>query len=163
MISELNLTTGGTSSSSGGRFNKLLAENQTLTRFVAQGFQFNEAAMVASLEKNFHLLDVEIIQGYSLEYLLVFFIKKYIIVRSIEDQRQQQIVSRNKRVSWPIVHRMILNSCIAMSPLQLPPYVLLEIFDWLPLIEKHVSHVKKIHLIEKIAATIRKVKKIEIQ
>lgn len=49
------------------------------------------------------------------------------------------------------VHNLFMNNCIAFLPIQLPPYVLLEIFDWLPdCSDNDLSHFKKIRLIEKI-------------
>ena len=54
----------------------------------------------------------------------------------------------------------MLDICIAFAPLRLPPYVLLEICDWLPVaydgsdgnesLMHVVSHVKKIRLIESV-------------
>ena len=54
----------------------------------------------------------------------------------------------------------MLDICIAFAPMRLPPYVLLEIYDWLPVaypasdenesLMHLVSHVKKIRLIESV-------------
>lgn len=44
------------------------------------------------------------------------------------------------------VHPMLLDICIAMYPLDLPPYVLLEIFDFLPHM-RWARHKAKIDLI----------------
>jgi hypothetical protein len=57
------------------------------------------------------------------------------------------LLQRNQSLQWSFVHAALLGVCVAFSPLHLPPYVLLEIFDWLPLME-HVSHLRKIRLIE---------------
>ncbi len=54
------------------------------------------------------------------------------------------------------MHAHILNICIAMAPLKLPNYVMLEIIDWLPHYYHGVSHQRKIALIESISRTIRK-------
>jgi hypothetical protein len=54
-------------------------------------------------------------------------------------------------------HPEIVGICIAMSPLELPPYVLLWIIDWLPNYDL-LSHHKKIHLIESIRNSISKLK-----
>jgi hypothetical protein len=56
------------------------------------------------------------------------------------------------------VHVVILNICIAMSSLQLPNYVLLEIIDWLPYYEAAISHLKKIRLIEAANRSISRLK-----
>lgn len=45
-----------------------------------------------------------------------------------------------------------------MSSLRLPPYVLLEIVDWLPFYERVVSHRRKIRLIESVRDSIRKIR-----
>jgi rubredoxin len=47
--------------------------------------------------------------------------------------------------------------CLAMSSLQLPPYVLRWIIDWLPNYDR-LSHHKKIRLIESVRASIWKIK-----
>jgi hypothetical protein len=51
----------------------------------------------------------------------------------------------------------IVDVCIALSSLQLLPYVLLWIVDFLPNFDK-LSHVKKIRLIESVRASILKFK-----
>lgn len=51
---------------------------------------------------------------------------------------------------------IIKDICIAFAPLQLPPYVLLEIVDWLPHIE-YERHFKKISLINSMRDSIRKI------
>jgi hypothetical protein len=53
-------------------------------------------------------------------------------------------------------HPDIIDICLALAPFDLPPYVLLEIIDWLPQFEK-VSHHKKIHLIQSVWNSIRKI------
>jgi hypothetical protein len=67
---------------------------------------------------------------------------------------------RNRALEWSLVHANLLDVCVAFSPFELPPYVLLEIFDWLPTRHEvqgcnwnqssmhHVSHIKKIRLLE---------------
>jgi hypothetical protein len=50
-----------------------------------------------------------------------------------------------------------LDICLAMSPMQLPNYVLLEIIDWLPHWEVAVRRFKKITLIENINRSISRV------
>ena len=51
----------------------------------------------------------------------------------------------------------IIGICLALAPLELPPYVLLWIVDWLPRYDL-LSHHKKIHLIESVVKSIRKLK-----
>eukprot|EP00019_Armaparvus_languidus_P013365 CAMPEP_0168584504 /NCGR_PEP_ID=MMETSP0420-20121227/3176_1 /TAXON_ID=498008 /ORGANISM="Pessonella sp." /LENGTH=529 /DNA_ID=CAMNT_0008619313 /DNA_START=681 /DNA_END=2270 /DNA_ORIENTATION=- len=48
--------------------------------------------------------------------------------------------------SWQTIHSFILKTYIALYPLQLPPYVVLHILEFLPLLDR-VSHVKKISLL----------------
>ena len=51
----------------------------------------------------------------------------------------------------------IVGICLALASLELPPYVLLWIVDWLPRYDL-LSHHKKIHLIESVVTSIRKLK-----
>lgn len=75
---------------------------------------------------------------------------------SIVDEfpRIDTFLKRNELLQWKNVRLWILDAVIAMSPLQLPPYVLLWIFDQLPHMERGVSHVKKIRLIESVRNSI---------
>lgn len=58
-----------------------------------------------------------------------------------------ECLRRNRSLVWQkALHDKVVEFCLAMGPMQLPPYVLLEIFDWLPLME-HVRHWNKIQLI----------------
>lgn len=57
-------------------------------------------------------------------------------------------------------HADIINICLALAPLDLPPYVLLWIMDWLPNYDR-LSHHKKIELIESVVKSIRAVKGME--
>lgn len=58
-------------------------------------------------------------------------------------------------------HNLLLNYCISFLPLQLPPYVMLEIFDWLPdSSDEYMSHFKKIELIVKIVKFYKERQKI---
>lgn len=70
----------------------------------------------------------------------------------LENARKLQV-----RVRTQEIHRDILNIAIALSPLRLPPYVLLHIVDWLSLAGYHVcdivkdkNHIMKIRMIEKV-------------
>ena len=58
---------------------------------------------------------------------------------------------------------MILDICLAMSPMQLPNYVLLEIIDWLPYYEVAVRRLKKITLIENVNRSCHKFREDSIQ
>ena len=73
----------------------------------------------------------------------------------------KSIVERNKRIDWPIVHAELLDYLLAITQLKvnspggrLPPYVMLEIFDWLPCMDK-VNHYKKIKLINSVLHSVR--------
>lgn len=69
----------------------------------------------------------------------------------------QRALRRNRAIAWrPHLHESLLQYCLAMMPLQLPPYILLWIHDWLPLMHL-VSHVRKIQLIEDVVRSCRKV------
>ena len=61
---------------------------------------------------------------------------------------------------------MLLDVCIAFAPMRLPPYVLLEIVDWLPMYEDAEAdqsfmqlcpHIKKIRLIEGVQRSQRNI------
>lgn len=58
---------------------------------------------------------------------------------------------------WPFYHDAILSAALALG-MYLPPYVLLEIVDWLPRMGRN-SRVKKIGLLEGVAASIRRLGK----
>jgi len=65
----------------------------------------------------------------------------------------------NKQLQWSLIHPYLLDLCIVFAPVRLPPYVMLEIVDWLPTpnaIEgidfnescmHRVSHINKIRLL----------------
>lgn len=62
---------------------------------------------------------------------------------------------RDIEIHWKrTVFYKLRNFCIVLAPFSLPPYVLLEIFDWLPLMFRYVDHRKKIELIQKISRFI---------
>lgn len=71
----------------------------------------------------------------------------------------ENIMVRNRQLTKPYVHVNLRNFVIALAPLNLPQYVLLEIFDWtIPYI--HLYHHRfKIGLIESILASINRLKK----
>jgi hypothetical protein len=81
-----------------------------------------------------------------------------------------------KALLWPRVHPILLDICIAFAPMRLPPYVLLEICDWLPVkyeiidwnsvigrsdmnesMMHRVRHIKKIRLIEGVQRSQRNI------
>lgn len=53
---------------------------------------------------------------------------------------------RNKEITWKRVFPLLFNFVVNFVHLQLPPYCVLEIFDWLPNMA-YVSHRRKIELI----------------
>jgi hypothetical protein len=57
-----------------------------------------------------------------------------------------------ERVSldWLFVREQLLDICIALHPLDLPPYVILEIVDKIPFWSSHVNRKKKIDFIVQI-------------
>ena len=59
-------------------------------------------------------------------------------------------------VDFRVVFRFLLDRIIALLPLCLPPYVLLEVFDWLPLMQ-HVEHKPKIDLIIAVRKSAQRV------
>ena len=65
-----------------------------------------------------------------------------------------------RSIRWKTVHGQVVDFCLAIMPLNLPPYVMLEIFDWLPLME-HVRHYNKIRLIESCIRSYRKIEEIK--
>jgi hypothetical protein len=55
-----------------------------------------------------------------------------------------------KSLKWINVQAVLLDICIAFHPLDLPPYVILEIVDKFPFWETHVNRKKKIDYIIQI-------------
>lgn len=66
-------------------------------------------------------------------------------------------MERNRQFRWCNVHRLIVDFVLALSPFDLPPYVLLEIFDKLPFMSS-VNHKKKIDLMIAVTKSCRKIK-----
>jgi hypothetical protein len=60
--------------------------------------------------------------------------------------------ARGAHVRWPWQHRLIVDLVLVFG--DVPPYVLLEILDWLPYAEQH-KHVRKINLIMAVRGSIR--------
>lgn len=107
-----------------------------------------------AIERNFRLLDIFLPQpqartlclGIHARNMVLFF--ESLFVDFFNGFFLQQLL-------WPIVSGTILNICIAFQ-LVLPAYVLLEVIDWLPGVHAAVSHVKKIHFIERTHKSIAK-------
>ena len=118
-------------------FTALLSENQVLTRIVVWGFSLRHPALHTAANENCSLVEM-----------------------SLPGIKSNAITARNKRIQWPLVHDVILGICLALLPLDVPPYVLLQIIDFLPDYIS-VSHVRKINLIQSIYRSNRRVRKIE--
>jgi hypothetical protein len=56
----------------------------------------------------------------------------------------------HQSLKWINVQAVLLDICIALHPLDLPPYVLLEIVDRFPFWSTHVNRKKKIDYIIQI-------------
>lgn len=74
----------------------------------------------------------------------------------------RNILMRNKCYRWHIIHRILVDVVIAMFPLRinndsLPPYVMLEIYDWIYEDNPYSTHFKKITLIMGLYDSIRKI------
>lgn len=66
----------------------------------------------------------------------------------------RRILERNASIVWQKAwHDRIVAFCVSLAPIHLPAYVLLDIFDWLPLAAL-VNHRRKIDLIERVQRTI---------
>ena len=61
-----------------------------------------------------------------------------------------------KNIEYSLISSQIIDVCIAFAAFDLPPYVLLEIVDWLPFFE-YVDHKKKIDLIINLKKSISKI------
>lgn len=82
------------------------------------------------------------------------FVLKNEHTNQIENILSEKIMKRNKELP---VRALLIDNCIALSSLQLPPYVLLWIFDWLPdCLDDNMSHFKKIGLIIKMVEFYKK-------
>jgi hypothetical protein len=83
--------------------------------------------------------------------------KKNIRFSTVVDFDNDRVRPHNDRVKalhtslkWINVQAVLLNICIAFHPLDLPPYVILEIVDKFPFWETHVNRKKKIDYIIQI-------------
>jgi hypothetical protein len=61
-----------------------------------------------------------------------------------------RVKERRSSLEWSNVQAVLLDICIAFYPLDLPPYVVLEIVDHFPFWSTHVNHKKKIDYIIQI-------------
>lgn len=64
-------------------------------------------------------------------------------------------LDRNKSMQWKHVSGVVTNITIAMFRLDLPPYVLLEIIDWICPDNPYSTHYKKIMLVLRLYARMR--------
>ena len=71
----------------------------------------------------------------------------------------KKIITRNKKLRWERIHRLLLEISIIFYS-KFPPYVLLEIIDWVPNIF-YVNHYKKIQLINNVIVSINKIRRVE--
>ena len=76
---------------------------------------------------------------------------------SIYNTIEQKNLNIRKNIEYSLISTQIIDVCIALAVFDLPPYVLLEIVDWLPLYE-YVEHKKKIDLIVNVQQSIKKLK-----
>lgn len=91
-----------------------LAKNNTITSIdLCFNWSREEGAksMIAMMEKNYSLIFVNF---------------------NCRDKNVDKYIQRNKLLQWNVVYSIIIDICIAMSALELPNYVLLEIVDWFP-------------------------------
>ncbi len=83
---------------------------------------------------------------------------RIIQAREREQQRWETLNRIQTKVGSRLMkyaHGDIIGICLAMCKLDLPPYVLLWIIDWLPIYHL-LSHHKKIYLIENVRNSIWK-------
>ena len=93
-----------------------------------------------------------------------FFLNHFIWLKDEPQSRNSFISSfynyRNEnnclQLEWSKISNQIIDISIALASIDLPPYVLLEIIDWLPLFE-YVDHKKKIDLIINLKKSISKI------
>jgi hypothetical protein len=82
-----------------------------------------------------------------------------ILVRSDPDCSSINIlrpgVAPGARLRRQLRHELIVDICVAFAPLRLPPYVLLEIIDYLPRME-HATRLKKITIIEGVHHAVKR-------
>jgi hypothetical protein len=100
----------------------------------------------------------------SIDFVFELFLRKIMRFFKQEKERQELRLETLNRIKHKVGIRLmryaqpeIIGICLAMSSLELPPYVLLWIIDWLPNYDR-LSHHKKIHLIESVRASIWKIK-----
>jgi hypothetical protein len=65
-------------------------------------------------------------------------------------EQNDRVRALHESLEWINVQATLIDICIAFYPLDLPPYVLLEIVDKFPLWQTHVNHKKKIDYIIQI-------------
>jgi hypothetical protein len=79
------------------------------------------------------------------------------VIDDLPPQLQQAMLYRHSKVkqtrlslTWRKIRQRLLDICIAMHFVRLPPYVLLEIVDFLPHWHRMVAHARKIALIVEV-------------
>ena len=58
---------------------------------------------------------------------------------------------------WSMYHKFMVDVCIGLYWFRLPAYVILEIIDWLPEMQKRWTQYKKIQLIESLIGSLREI------
>lgn len=89
----------------------------------------------------------------------------FIVLRNQDLEKEETRIETSNRIRYERGIRLmqyaqpeIVGICLAFASLELPPYILLWIVDWLPNYDK-LSHRKKIHLIESVRSSIWKIKR----
>jgi len=72
------------------------------------------------------------------------------------------ICERNKQLQRNFVHAYLLDVVVALAPLQLPVYVVLEIVDWLPTRRPLIFHHSVIGLNESCMHLVSRFKKVRL-
>lgn len=108
-----------------------LRRNRTLTEITITNndiVAYGASALVDAVDHNYTLLSVDFSRNKGLS--------------SDDTQRLAEFCRRNKSVQWKDAHKVVMDVAIAMAPLRLPNYVLLEIVDWyLKLCESNVKRI----------------------
>jgi hypothetical protein len=84
--------------------------------------------------------------------VIIYIIKQCVVgtVTSCLRPHNNRVEALRTSLNWINVQAALLDICIAFYPLDLPPYVLLEIVDRFPLWSTHVNRKKKIDYIIQI-------------
>ena len=126
---------------------KILSQNtklETLSIISVNSICYvNELMFLESLKSNKSIIDFKITEGCSSHVPKV-----------------NEILMRNLFLRWNFIRMILIDLVIAMFPLRikdapLPPYVLLEIFDWIYPDNPYSTHFKKINLIIDLYRSIK--------